>query len=108
MLALPTDIARTRGAGHSEDGGGWLPRPKPLSKLRVGQQGRAVSHSTLHTARMLSRELSKQPQVGPQSSLGDRAVVIAGILAIVIVGPFGAEREEAPGPVARSAQSAHR
>jgi hypothetical protein len=44
----------------------------------------------------------------PKPSLGDRAVVIAGILAIVIVGLFGAEPEPAPGPIARSEQSAHR
>ena len=44
----------------------------------------------------------------PQSSLGDRAVVIAGILAIVVVALFGAEREQPPGPIAGSVQSAHR
>ena len=31
----------------------------------------------------------------PQSSLGDRAVLIAAVLAIVLVGVFGAEREPA-------------
>jgi hypothetical protein len=41
-------------------------------------------------------------------SLGDRAVVIAGILAIVIVGLFGAEREPVLGPIAESVPSAHR
>jgi hypothetical protein len=44
----------------------------------------------------------------PKSSLGDRAVVIAAILAIVIVGLFGAEPERSPGLLARSTQSAPR
>jgi len=44
----------------------------------------------------------------PQSSLGDRAVVIAGILAIVLVGLFGAEPDRPPEPATRTAQSAHR
>jgi hypothetical protein len=41
-------------------------------------------------------------------SLGDRAVVIAGILAVVVVGLFGATPEEPQQPLTRSAQSAHR
>ncbi len=43
----------------------------------------------------------------PQS-LGDRAVVIAGIFAIVLVGLFGAEPIQAPSPATRTAQSAPR
>ncbi|HLB17249.1 MAG TPA: hypothetical protein VJM14_20175 [Burkholderiales bacterium] len=44
----------------------------------------------------------------PQSSLGDRAVVIAGILAILLVGSFGAEPEQPPTLATRTAQSAQR
>jgi len=44
----------------------------------------------------------------PQSSLGDRAVVIAGVLAILLVGLFGAEPDQQPTPAARTVQSAHR
>ncbi len=43
----------------------------------------------------------------PQSSLGDRAVVIAGVLAIVVVALFGAAPEQ-PNPATRVVQSAHR
>ncbi len=46
--------------------------------------------------------------MAPQSSLGDRAVVIAGILALVLVGLFGAEPEPQPQPLARTVQSAQR
>jgi hypothetical protein len=43
----------------------------------------------------------------PQTSLGDRAVAVAGILAIVVVALFGAAPTEPPGPT-RTAQSAPR
>jgi hypothetical protein len=45
--------------------------------------------------------------IGPPPSLGDRAVVIAGILAVAIVALFGAAPDEAPrqpAPAARVAQ----
>jgi hypothetical protein len=41
-------------------------------------------------------------------SLGDRAVVVAGILAVVVVTLFGATPDERPQPRPRTAQSAHR
>jgi len=44
----------------------------------------------------------------PQSSLGDRAVVIAGVLAILLVGLFGAEPDQQPQPLTRTVQSAQR
>lgn len=44
----------------------------------------------------------------PQSSLGDRAVVIAGVLAILLVGLFGAEPDQLPTLAARTVQSAQR
>jgi hypothetical protein len=44
----------------------------------------------------------------PQSSLGDRAVVIAGVLAILLVGLFGAEPDQQPAPLTRTVQSAQR
>ena len=43
-----------------------------------------------------------------QSSLGDRAVVIAGILAILLVGLFGAEPEQQQTLATRTVQSAPR
>ena len=44
----------------------------------------------------------------PQSSLGDRAVMIAGLLAILLVGLFGAEPDQQPEPLTRTVQSAQR
>jgi hypothetical protein len=44
----------------------------------------------------------------PESSRGDRAVVIAAILAIVLVGLLGAAPEEPSPSATRTAQSAPR
>ena len=44
----------------------------------------------------------------PRPSLGDQAVLIAGVLAIVLVGLFGAEAEEAAMEPAQTAQVAKR
>jgi hypothetical protein len=44
----------------------------------------------------------------PQSSLGDRAVVIAGVLAILLVELFGAAPDQPPAAAARAVQSAQR
>jgi len=44
----------------------------------------------------------------PQSSLGDRAVLIAGVLAILLVGLFGAEPEQPPTLATGTVQSAQR
>ena len=44
----------------------------------------------------------------PQPSLGDQAVLIAGVLAIVLVGLFGAEPEEVAKEPARTVQVAKR
>jgi hypothetical protein len=42
----------------------------------------------------------------PQSSLGDRAVLLAGVLAIVLVGLFGAEPDEVAKRPAQAVQVA--
>jgi hypothetical protein len=44
----------------------------------------------------------------PKSSLGDRAVLVAGVLAIVLVWLFGAEPRPAAEQVAQTAQAAQR
>ena len=44
----------------------------------------------------------------PQPSLGDQAVLIAGVLAIVLVGLFGAEPEEVAKEPAPTVQVAKR
>lgn len=46
--------------------------------------------------------------MNPHSSLGDRAVVIAAIVAILLVGLFGAEPERRPALGTRTIQSAQR
>ena len=44
----------------------------------------------------------------PQSSLGDRAVLLAGVLAIVLVGLFGAQPQEAADRTVQTAQATKR
>lgn len=63
-----------------------------------------MSHCPPHTVRMRQNER----QTNRQYSLGDRAVAIAAILAVVLVGLFGAEPDRQPQPATRTAQSAPR